>query len=434
MPLTVGCDPEFISLDQNDNVTSPSYSIMDDAHGNIGNDHGTSVGEVRPKHGSPAQVTENIRHLLVAFKRRYPEYKIRAGGGGGEGRRYHYGAYSIGGHIHIGGVRVESFPRRSVTRYNYHGNRNLRFPNDDAKLIYAFDFFIGRRLKKVKGGSRPRGASYGRNGDIEWKEHGFEYRTPPSWITDPYLCEATLTMAMRITEMWKTKPVVFDELFDTRKSIARRRDYDILIPASGAKRDYIRKQLAHFKRVVFSRSYQMDRNDVLELWTNRTKLEELYAPVSRTGGTRAQRRQRVPGERLDLQVCQLKKIVFDGDIESEQVVKVTRFATQNVKIYPCGDFTPWRLQLGRDLRLRANTIYLSKSLRPYLKIKRGSDYRVRFIDIVSRRIDPSVGRSVENSLNDAIFFNEAASNVGIMDRIFEIFDTCIRKKIRRTVE
>jgi Phage phiEco32-like COOH.NH2 ligase-type 2 len=420
--VTVGCDPEFLVKNSAGSIIRCGDVYKDLPAGNIGTDHGGSCCELRPKHGTPAEVTANIRALFEYFKSAYPNHKIVAGGGGEEGYQ------SIGGHIHIGGISLNGH-YRSVTRQAYHGSRNVNYINADAKLVLALDFFIGKRLKKVGGGNRPSSASYGRPGDIETKSHGFEYRTPPSWVTDPYLTESTLAIAKQIAEMWQTKQTAFDEIFIARKSVARRRDYDILIPAEGPNKVYMQTQVQRFRRVAFSKSYKMNNPECLDLWFNQTKLNNFYQ-------TETVRRRRQAANLVDntpvwdptitLQVCQIKKIEQDRDFGTETVMKVCRFATPEVRIYPMGEYTPWQFQLLHDIRLRPDTIYFSKELRQYLKIKRGGAFRNRFIDIQQRRVEGRV-----QQLENAIFFNSRNSNPEITNRIIEIIETCLRSKKRK---
>jgi|GEM_PF-3244896 len=431
MPLTIGCDPEFILVQDGRHI---NCNIQHNCtHGNIGSDHGGRVGELRPKHGTPAEVAANLRGLLSYIQQQYPNTKVVCGGGAGSPNNPSYEA--IGGHIHFGGLRLnatyESSTRwRNRNRYRQ-GRRHLSPNTDDNKLVVALDFFIGRRLKKVSGGSRPRGSCYGKLSDIETKTWGFEYRTPPSWVTDPYLAEAVLAVAYRIAEMWNTKPQAFDTLFAARKTTARRKDYNMLIPASGSNKSYYTEQIKRFRRVAFSKTYQMDNPECLELWMNPRKLISMYAPKKVVGaevttGTITQRTS------IQLQVCQIKQIDRSQDFEQESVIKVCRFAIPEVRIYPFAEYTPWQFQLTRDIRLRPDTIYFSKELRPFLKIKRGSKFRARFVEI-RRRVAGERGTQIE-SLDNCVFYNAQRSNAAINEAIIETFETCARTKIHREVE
>jgi len=408
MPVKVGADPEFLVVDNSGNALSAHPFEHRGEYGEIGTDHGGSVGEFRPKPGSPSEVTANIKSMFQHIKRQSPNTKIMAGGGCGTG-------HSIGGHIHIGGIPLASH-YNSFTRQRNRGmmrQLNLDTVNPDHKLIYALDFFIGRRLKKVPGAKRGSGA-YGALSDIETKSHGgFEYRTPPSWLSDPLLTESTLAIAQRIAEMWQIKPTAYDIFISAGKRAARKKDYNILIPqAPASAQRYMQNQVANFKRVIFSKTYKMNLPNCIDMWT--APLQTLSVTMDRSTGT----------ERIQLQVCQIKVITGGSDFQQETVAKVCRFGLPEVKIYALTqDHTPWHLRLTRDIRLRPNTIYFSKSLRRYLKVRRGKDVRTRFVELFQR--NPSSSDTMAN----AIFFNSSCGN--LVPQIINIIETGARTKLRR---
>lgn len=410
MPLTIGCDPEFMVLDSQDRTISCGINHTC-PHGNIGNDHGGRVGEMRPSPGTPAQVTQNLKQLFLYIKERHPNIKIVCGGGGA----FHE---STGGHIHFG------LPNWGSDWYGPQHERGRRAPqNDQQRLIAALDYFVGLRLKKVPGGKRGGSGSYGRPGDVRSQPHGFEYRTPPSWIADPVIAESTMAISYQIVRMWQVKPTAFDEMI-TSKKIARKREYALLIP-DGDERSYYATQVANFKRIAFSKTYKMDTKDCVQLWTEPGRAQRQTVEVTATRKART-------SEHIQLQICQLKTITRDRDFEQETVLRVCRFAVPEIRIYPLADYTPWTLQLTRDVRLRPDTIYFSKELRPYLKIPRAGTYRVRFIEMRRRRVQAT---DVQVSgLANSVFYNQSRSNPAIQDEIIRIFEQYIRKKIRREVE
>ena len=415
MPLTIGCDPEFMVLDSNDRAISCPISFRSPTHGEIGSDHGGRVGEMRPAPGTPAQVAQNLKQLFHYVKAHHPNVKIMCGGGAAVHE-------STGGHIHFGLPENLRSSFQSYDSYSYRSGRGRRSnsapTNDNARLIRALDYFVGLRLKKVNGGKR-NGTSYGAPGDFRLQPHGFEYRTPPSWITDPTLAESTLAIAYQIAKIWQVKPMAFDELITTKK-IARKREYSMLVP-EGTEKAYYTTQVANFKRIVFSKSYRMDTKECVQLWTEPGRVQVTETP-----------RKSKTSESIQLQICQLKLISRNRDFENETVLRVCRFATPEIRIYPLSDYTPWTLQLTRDVRLRPDTIYLSKALRPYLKIARGGNYRVRFIEIQRRTLSAAGIQASE--MGHAVFYNESRSNPAIQDEIVRIFSECIRKKVRREVE
>lgn len=415
MSITVGCDPEFLAISiHTGDVVSFHGSCIND-YGNVGSDHGGSVGELRPKFGTPKQVVENLRSQIAWIKASYPDIQIVAGGGRGYGR-------SIGGHIHIGGIKLQNC-YSSFTRQRNRGMRAVQIDsmNPEHKLIFAFDFFIGRRMKKIQGGQRGGSGNYGAPSDIETKTHGFEYRTPPSWLTDPVLAEATLVVAQKIAELWQMKPNAFDVFLQDKKLIARRRDYNMLIPSSGPDASYVREQVEAFKSILFSKTYRMDNKETINFWLK--PKEEVKPTIIATKTS----------TKIQLQVCQLKLIEQSQEFSNETFLKVCRFALSEVKIHPLGDYTPWQFQLTKDLRLRPDTAYFSKELRPYLKVKRGKDIRVRFVELQHRVVDAQ-GRTQINPLQNVVFFNASRSTKDVLQHVISVFETGARTKLRASNE
>jgi len=420
MPIKIGCDPEFLVLNdfghkQNAKFLTKSFPFNGVSTNGIVSDHCGRVGELRPGQGTPQEVTQNIKTMMKWIKEHHSEYKIIAGGGNGHSE-------SIGGHIHFSGIEFSGY--ESTTRWRNRYNRRLRQSSSNSqyelhnmdekqRLVYALDFYIGRRLKRVSGGRRGgsiHGRQYGRYGDIETKSYGFEYRTPPSWLTDPFLTESVLAIAWRIAKMWELKPSTFDMFIENKKRSARKKDYNLLI-GNDEHSSYMRVQIANFKRIIFSKIYKMDTTDLLDNWT-KIKPQSVTEELTTTRNT---------FRKLNLQACQLKLKEIKYDFQSESVIKVVQFAKNEVTIYPLGDYSPWQFQLIRDIRLRPDTIYFSKDLRPFLKIKRGT-VRTRFIEI---------RRRVENneSMKNVIFYNSIRSTLDMQQEIIKIFETGARKKI-----
>ena len=459
MQTTIGCDPEFLLKTPSGRNTNVNFEFTD-ATGNVGKDHGGCCGELRPKQGSPAEVTERIRKQLLRVKQYLLEndmtaLKVVAGGGAeimSEDDRGH-SFQSIGGHIHFGGIRLNRTYVSYTRQRNWYHQNNQVFESSDSRLVAALDYFIGNPLQLVKGGARPKGSPYGTPADIESKPHGFEYRTPPSWITDPYLTESTLCVAQQIADMWRVKVTAFDHLFGTnpppttateikrrrrKKKAVRPGDYNMLIPESGPNRQYVADQINKFKTVIFSETYRMDTNELLDLWTDEEKLKRLYGfntAIPITAGIEVATVQvKRNSSRIVLQICQIKLIegrytTAADTFYQETVLKCCRFALPEVKVYNFPDYTPYNFGLVRDIRLRADTLYISRELRKYLRVKRGFGLRVRFVDMQQRT--GSHSGPIVTTLNNCIFYNGQRSTVDIQEKIGQLFDTCVRTRLRR---
>lgn len=177
--LTVGTDPEFLVLDEGNNIFSAHQLLGSDTEALIGTDGHQSgykeIGELRPNYGEdPIELTKNVRELYemlsVVLKIKRRKLKIYTGGGGDLG-------FSLGGHIHLG--------------LPMHTN-----------LTIMLDDFIGIPLQKLKGATRVRRRDYGRLSDVKRKPYGFEYRTPPSFIGKPDLFEGVVVVAYCLAKTW----------------------------------------------------------------------------------------------------------------------------------------------------------------------------------------------------------------------------------------
>lgn len=179
--LKLGGDPEFGVSER----FTVDYTI--NGVGNIGYDHGGDVGELRPRPGKPDRIIRNLRLMMVKIRELRPAQNIFGGGG------QHLGK-STGGHIHFGIKNNCSIHDSRYCNNSCAGRAGFR------SLVKALDHYIGRPMRKHKGGRRSY-RSYGQLGDIRQKSHGFEYRTPPSWLTSPELAQSVLTVAYAIGQI-----------------------------------------------------------------------------------------------------------------------------------------------------------------------------------------------------------------------------------------
>ena len=161
--LTVGADPEFEVLNKYDEVVRASDIISDCyLERAIGCDGHDSTGELRPSYAySPKGLTERIRYLIMHFHEQHPGYTMRAGAGVCE---------PLGGHIHF--------------------NIVLRPPQ-----ISALDAMVAVSYNRLCNMELRRGMGYGQLSEWRDQDHGSEYRSPSSWLCDPVIAEALLSMA-----------------------------------------------------------------------------------------------------------------------------------------------------------------------------------------------------------------------------------------------
>lgn len=178
--VLIGCDPEF-ELTRNNRVLKADrhISVEDMYHGPIGVDGAASQIEIRPKPGTPAQVTRNIKKLIKTFSSDYEEFDLSTVGN----------KYPLGGHIHVG-IGNEYSP--------------------DSDLISLLDHFVGSATIEMSGTAR---SEYKRLGKCRSQPHGFEYRTPPgSVFMNPGMAYITMKIVKNICERYfNEKEIVYDE-------------------------------------------------------------------------------------------------------------------------------------------------------------------------------------------------------------------------------
>lgn len=179
--ITIGSDPEFmLSLLPSKRMVPASRFFPKD--GVVGCDNRRAFGasddlplaEVRPNPANTAE--EAINQIRVALKEanRLCPYANIAWVAGSEP----YPGYPIGGHIHFGGIRANSQLIRALDQY-------VALP-----LLFLENQETARRRRQF----------YGWLGDFRLKPHGFEYRTPGSWLASPDLAWVALTLASLVAK------------------------------------------------------------------------------------------------------------------------------------------------------------------------------------------------------------------------------------------
>ncbi|MTV47961.1 hypothetical protein GJ688_03080 [Heliobacillus mobilis] len=182
--FSLGSDPEFMLFLTPGQRMVPASRFFPRT-GVIGCDNRRAFGasddlplaEVRPE---PAKtVTDAMKQLRSALHEanRLCPYSNVAWYAGSEP----YPGYPIGGHIHFGGLR----------------------PN--SQLIRALDQYLAMPLLFLENGETAarRRQFYGSLGDYRLKPHGFEYRTPSSWLTSPELAWVALSLASLVGRCYK---------------------------------------------------------------------------------------------------------------------------------------------------------------------------------------------------------------------------------------
>lgn len=168
----VGADPEFeiYIKHQDGRMEFANASNFFPRDGQLGTDTtGSPTGELRPPPGSPEKVVENVRNLLAEAKRRLPAgYIISAGAGR---------SVPTGGHIHISGRPCPEI------------------------LITKLDTFVNIPLRSKANVTIRDRHGYGRPRDVRTQNHGWEYRSPCSWLAHPDIAHGALAITWQMSQM-----------------------------------------------------------------------------------------------------------------------------------------------------------------------------------------------------------------------------------------
>ena len=173
--IMIGADPEFTLMRGERLVHAERHCI--DIEGQLRQSFGVDgcsiIAEIRPKPATtPEQLLENTKTCLSeGFETEAVLYSWKAGS---------WSNAPIGGHIHFGFQQTTQFIR---------------------VLDYALAlplYFIEDREEEQR-----RRSYYG--GFHSWRSqpHGFEYRTPPSWLVSQQICLEVYQLAFKIAELYQ---------------------------------------------------------------------------------------------------------------------------------------------------------------------------------------------------------------------------------------
>lgn len=163
MSFTLGCDPELICRKNGSFVPAHNYFKSNSSFGLDGCD---SVAEIRPGYSeSPIDLTAKIYQVLEYGHEKYPDLEFFAG--------HCVDDRPIGGHTHFG-------------------------LEPDTKIIEALDVVLGSFSTCVDDKNqraRRERTGYGKKGAYRRQPHGFEYRTPGSFLLSPSITLIHFTLA-----------------------------------------------------------------------------------------------------------------------------------------------------------------------------------------------------------------------------------------------
>lgn len=180
--FTLGADPEFVCIDGRTLIESGAYTNQ---HNELGCDGNNVLFEARPEPSKePLEIVGNIHDIFsrwIHSHKEFQKFSWRAGS--------HYADQCMGGHIHF-------------------GIKPAKIPTNDC--VIPLDNYVGvisMLLENRNQGLRRRAnGNYGRMSDTRPQDWGFEYRTPASWATSPYVAAAILCLAKTVMYEFANNP------------------------------------------------------------------------------------------------------------------------------------------------------------------------------------------------------------------------------------
>ena len=256
--LTIGADPEFEIINDNDEFVEASY-LFGEMNDEIGFDGHSATGELRPKPDrSPLGLTRNIKRLV----RRLNSMQCMSGSkvwvGGGVN-------VTTGGHIHFGmkGLNEEA--------------KNILY-DLVAEPVLAFQSTI---RKKNETGNWARGSG----GNLRDQPHGCEWRPLPSFIVSEAITAAVLSTAYAIVKSWKFYNYM-------RKTGTAVKEDFYKIPLYGAYKTQIDTFIKYFitkeEKVVFLKKdifkewdvKRIQKDYTVDIFTQAVWLSNYFTPVN----------------------------------------------------------------------------------------------------------------------------------------------------------
>ncbi len=175
--IMLGADPEFEVRNKENEFVSADDIISDSDYRNkFGTDGNSSTGEIRTDPGSPDVVIKSISDTLDYANHRIKNYNLFAGAGKDE---------ALGGHVHFSGISV------------------------DGRLLETLDHLISIPLHSISNQRFRSRHGYGRLSSYRDQPHGWEYRSPCSWISHPKIAQGVLEVAYVAAEAFKESHITF---------------------------------------------------------------------------------------------------------------------------------------------------------------------------------------------------------------------------------
>lgn len=182
--FTLGADPEFCCV--NSKGTLIKASNWTSTTSRFGRDANEWVFELRPEcSANPADIVKDIKTIFndaVLNEPQYLQWKWISGSS--------HKKFPFGGHIHFGINKKIISAKDACSQFLDHYLGLITLLLEDKEQA------IARRQYNITPGGNT--VAYGRASDFREKPYGFEYRTPSSWISSPYIALGILSLAKTI--------------------------------------------------------------------------------------------------------------------------------------------------------------------------------------------------------------------------------------------
>ena len=237
--ITIGADPEFVIVRKDTKEFVYAAEVLPcSTSAQLGTDGASSTGEMRPTPNKKWQeVYADIELLINELRERIgeDEFEVIAGSG------YYV---PTGGHIHIG------------DRFRTHAPTRNQLDNWERWITIPLNEVSDRSYR----------GRYGTPREIRYQEHGFEYRSPLSWIVTPTICKGVLCLAHVIG----------------RQPHDQYRTKEALFKAAGQKEQVIINEYLNALEELRVSNKKLEQIDLFQAWEKPTKVTK-YAPVFNTG-------------------------------------------------------------------------------------------------------------------------------------------------------
>jgi hypothetical protein len=239
-PIKLGADPEFELHDNAGRFIHASEVITSGTGRNWGTDGNSSTGELRTDPGNPDVVLKSISTILDYGNTQVgSRYSVFAGSGKN---------VPLGGHIHFSGIEP------------------------DRKLLNLLDTFITNPLREISNTSRRDQTGYGRLGEYRAQPHGWEYRSPCSWISHPLIARGVLTVAYELALSFQENSSINFANTDEFINFVRLNSEDSA------------NKIAEFYKLIEklkAKKVKLEQVEVFQAWSKRPRPELKPQPVTK---------------------------------------------------------------------------------------------------------------------------------------------------------